>query len=242
MNGNYLTQDDLRRKMELEKKIDAIRAEVISYNEKKIRDIKLLQNEIKQLDCSKKRSLGEEGTEDFSSKRMCVIKTEIIEHETPLPLSSFLTQDDHVKVFIAGSEGNGSGGFTAGFGIWWNFHHKLNLSQRCKGLKQTGKVGEVEAIIKAVQLAKENCIEKLEVNTSSTYTIKSVQQIPKWRENGWESTNGKMVINKEYLVYLDELLTTGARIQVKWNLVNGFNLRIRGNQEAKNLSKKAVKK
>ena len=241
MNGNYLTQDDLRRKLDLEKKIDAIRAEVISYNEKKIRDIKLLQSEIKQLDCSKKRSLGEEA-EDFSSKRMCVIKTEIIEHETPLPLSSFLTQDDHVKVFIAGSEGNGSGGFTAGFGIWWNFHHKLNLSQRCKGLKQTGKVGEVEAIIKAVQLAKQNCIEKLEVNTSSTYTIKSVQQIPTWRENGWMSTNGKMVINKEYLEDLDELLTSGAGIQVKWNVVNGFDLRIRGNQEAKKLSKKAVKK
>ena len=237
-----MTQDDLKRKYDLEKKIDAIRAEVISYNEKKIRDIKLLQSEIKQLDCSKKRSLGE-GAEDFSAKRMCVIKTEVIEHETPLPsLSSFLTQDDHVKVFVAGKEGHGSDGFAVGFGIWWNYNHNLNVSQRCKGLKQTAKVGEVEAIIKAVQLAKLNSIEKLEVNCSGEYTIKCLEQIPKWRENGWESMNGKMIINKEYLVYLDELLTCGNRIQVKWNLVNRFDLRIRGNQEALKLSKMAVKK
>ena len=51
-----------------------------------------------------------------------------------------------------------------------------------------------------------------------------------------------MVLNKEYLVILDELLTYGSRIEIKWNLVNGFDMRIRGNQEAKKLSKKAVKK
>ena len=241
MNGNYLTQEDLRRKLELEKKIDAIRAEVISYNEKKIREIKLFQSEIKQLGFapSQKRSLGER-SENFLAKR---IKTEIIEDETPLHSSDLLmTQDGHVKVYIDGTCRGKGNGTAAGFGVWWNYRHKLNVSQRCRGLKQTGQVAEVEAIIRAVQLAKSNNIEKLEVNSSSKYTIKSVEQIPKWRENGWESVNGKMVLNKEYLVYLDELLTYGSRIQVKWNFVNGFDLRIRGNQEAKRLSKKAVKK
>ena len=242
MNGNYLTQDDLRRKLELEQKIDALRAEVISYNEKKIREIKLFQSEIKQLGfepLNKKRSLGE-GAQNILSKR---IKTEIIENETSLPSADLLTQDGHVKVFIDGNcRGLGNGDSAAGFGVWWNYHHRLNVSQKCRGLKQTGQVAEVEAIIRAVQLAKANSIEKLEVNSSSKYTIKSVQQIPKWRENGWESENGKMVLNKEYLVILDELLTYGSRIEIKWNLVNGFDMRIRGNQEAKKLSKKAVKK
>ena len=116
MNGNYLTQDDLRRKLELEQKIDAIRAEVISYNEKKIREIKLFQSEIKQLgfEPSKKRSLGE-GSENILSKK---IKTEIIENETPLPSADFLTQDGHVKVFIDGTcRGLGNGDSAAGFGV-----------------------------------------------------------------------------------------------------------------------------
>ena len=241
MNGNYLTQEDVRRKQELEQKIDAIRSEVVSYMDKKNRQIKLLQSEIKQLEPAKKRSF-EEKTEERFTKR---IKTEIIEAGIPLPSAEFLTEDGCVKVFIDGicNHKDPLGEWRASFGVWWNDKHRLNVSERCKGLKQSSShVGEIEAIIRAVRLAKENSVDKLEVNTSSEYAIKSIKQMPEWKKNGWKTANGNMVRNKEYLVYLDRLLTDGRCIEVKWKQVNRFDLRSRGNLEAMKLSKKAVKK
>ena len=69
--------------------------------------------------------------------------------------------------------------------------------------------------------------------------------MPRWRKNGWKILSGKMVLNKEYLVFRDALLNPEGSIEVKWKYIKqnskiSINLEIRGKIEVKKLSKKAV--
>ena len=45
---------------------------------------------------------------------------------------------DWAMVFTDGAcPNNGKAGARAGIGVWWNYGHKLNVSERIKGEKQT---------------------------------------------------------------------------------------------------------
>ena len=93
-------------------------------------------------------------------------------------------------------------------------------------------MAEIQAIIAAVEVALESEIPKLRVNTDSNFTIQCMTQwIKNWRRNGWKKADGKIVINKDELEVLDNLLTQNPQLEVKFNHVRG-HCGIEGNEAA----------
>ena len=111
---------------------------------------------------------------------------------------------DCVMVFTDGAcPNNGKTGARAGIGVWWNHRHKINVSERIKGEKQTNNVAEIQALVRAIMLATEmKTIKKLQINTDSEFTINSVTKwMLGWKKKDWKKADGKEVAKKGGLHY-----------------------------------------
>uniref|UniRef100_A0A336MY29 Ribonuclease H n=1 Tax=Culicoides sonorensis TaxID=179676 RepID=A0A336MY29_CULSO len=100
-------------------------------------------------------------------------------------------ENGFVHVYTDGScEGNGSKIACAGLGIYFMEGHALNTAKAVIG-RPTNNSGEIQAIILAIQIAKQHGIKKLQINTDSMYVIQAVTQwMPAWKKKNWKKTTG----------------------------------------------------
>ncbi|GHJ85339.1 hypothetical protein NliqN6_1741 [Naganishia liquefaciens] len=112
------------------------------------------------------------------------------------------------------SRGNGQHGASAGSGIWWadKGHAKtLNLAERLPGSLQTNNRGELLAIIRALESCPFPQLP-LEIRTDSQYSISCITKyLPSWIRNGFRSSTGQPVKNKDMIVHLLALLNTRGK-------------------------------
>ncbi|WFD36447.1 hypothetical protein MCUN1_003326 [Malassezia cuniculi] len=146
-------------------------------------------------------------------------------------------EKDTIVVYTDGSSrGNGRFGAVAGYGVYWEdpkYHH-LNISKRLAGKEQTNNRAELQAIIAAVKACPDPSA-KLRICTDSQYSINAVNSwMPKWRKNGWITTTGKPVLNKDLIVELDRVFSERpSRPELVY--VRGHN-GIHGNMKADELA------
>jgi len=231
--------DTLKLMGKLDKKLSAIQVEIRSFMEQKNHEITAMQNQIRELQGGNKRpfpTILAETEEKFNCKKLKA------ENSTSISPSSsdFRYDGQWVMVYTDGAcPNNGKYGARAGIGVWWNHGHKLNVSARVKGDKQTNNVGEIQAIVRAIELAIEmKSMKKLQINTDSQFTIDSITKwMPGWKRKNWKKADGKEVINKDDFIVLDRVNTDakGHGIEIKWQHVKG-HAGIEGNEEADKLA------
>ncbi|KAK2121245.1 Ribonuclease H1 [Saguinus oedipus] len=138
----------------------------------------------------------------------------------------FSYMGDSVVVYTDGCcSSNGRKRPRAGMGVYWGPDHPLNVGIRLPG-QQTNQRAEIHAACKAIEQAKAQNINKLVL-----YRDRG------WKKNGWKTSTGKEVINKEDFVAL-ERLTQGMDIQ--WMHVPGHS-GLTGNEEANRLAREGAK-
>ena len=235
MNRNALSPDALQQIGKLDKKLSAIQVEIRTFMEQKNHEITAIQSQIKELQ-GNKRTILLDTEEKFNSKKF---KTE--NGNDSNNSSNLRYEGDWVMVFTDGAcPNNGKGGARAGIGVWWNYGHRHNVSERVKGEKQTNNVGEIQAIVRAIRLACEmKNVRKLQINTDSEFTINSVTKwMSGWKKKGWRKADGKGVANKEDFMILDEVLQKAKdieKVEIKWQHVRG-HAGVEGNEEADKLA------
>ncbi|KAL2773518.1 ribonuclease H1 isoform 5 precursor, partial [Daubentonia madagascariensis] len=145
---------------------------------------------------------------------------------------------DFVVVYTDGCcSSNGRRRARAGIGVYWGPSHPLNIGIRLPG-RQTNQRAEIHAACKAIEQAKAQNINKLVLYTDSMFTINGITNwVQGWKKNGWKTSTGKEVINKEDFVALEKL-TQGMDIQ--WMHVPGHSGFI-GNEEADRLAREGAK-
>lgn len=132
---------------------------------------------------------------------------------------------------------NGRRRARAGIGVYWGPGHPLNLSVRLPG-RQTNQRAEIHAACRAIEQAKAQRIRKLVLYTDSMFTINGITSwVEGWKKNGWRTSAGKEVTNKEDFMQL-ERLTRGMDIQ--WMHVPGHS-GFTGNEEADRLAREGAK-
>lgn len=90
------------------------------------------------------------------------------------------------------------------------------------GGRVTNNVGEIQASIYAIKIAKNLGIEKLCISTDSQFLIKSITMwIKGWKAKNWRLKNGDPVKNVVDFKELDSLLSDG-QINIKWVNWNSF--------------------
>ncbi|XP_069350638.1 ribonuclease H1 isoform X2 [Eulemur rufifrons] len=145
---------------------------------------------------------------------------------------------DFVVVYTDGCcSSNGRRRARAGIGVYWGPGHPLNVGIRLPG-RQTNQRAEIHAACKAIEQARAQNISKLVLYTDSMFTINGITNwVQGWKKNGWKTSTGKDVINKEDFVALEKL-TRGMDIQ--WMHVPGHAGFV-GNEEADRLAREGAK-
>lgn len=144
---------------------------------------------------------------------------------------------DGVVVYTDGCcTSNGKKGARAGIGVYWGRNHPLNVAERLQG-RQTNQRAELQAACKALEQAIHMDIKKLVLFTDSKFTINGVTSwVKNWKKNGWRTTSGGPVTNKEDFQKLDEL---NGELEVVWMHIPGHAGYL-GNEEADRLSREGA--
>ncbi|XP_068920875.1 ribonuclease H1 [Petaurus breviceps papuanus] len=156
-----------------------------------------------------------------------------------LSKETFSYMGDAAVVYTDGCcSSNGRRKARAGIGVYWGPSHPLNVGDRLPG-RQTNQRAEIHAACKAIEQAKNQNISKLVLYTDSMFTINGITSwVKDWKKNGWKTSTGKDVINKEDFVKLDTLIQD---IDIKWIHVPGHS-GFAGNEEADRLAREGAKK
>ncbi|KAM8774886.1 ribonuclease H1 [Rhynchonycteris naso] len=150
---------------------------------------------------------------------------------------TFSYMGEHVVVYTDGCcSSNGRRRARAGIGVYWGPAHPLNLGIRLPG-RQTNQRAEIHAACAAIRQAKAQNICKLALYTDSMFTINGVTSwVQGWKENGWRTSTGKEVINKEDFLELDRLV---QGMDIQWMHVPGHS-GILGNEAADRLAREGA--
>ncbi|KYO32932.1 ribonuclease H1 isoform X1 [Alligator mississippiensis] len=153
--------------------------------------------------------------------------------------NEFSYMGDFAVVYTDGCcSSNGRKKACAGIGVYWGPNHPLNASERLSG-RQTNQRAEIYAACKAIEQAKSQNIKKLVIYTDSKFTINGVTSwVDNWKNNGWRTSTGKNVINKEDFQRLDKLTED---MDIKWMHIPG-HAGFAGNEAADRLAKEGARK
>lgn len=145
----------------------------------------------------------------------------------------------HGNVYTDGAcSNNGRNGASAGAGVWWGEGHPDNTSAPVYG-RQTNNNAEIQAAEIAVRQAGERGYDSVTVHTDSEFTVKCQEQwVPKWESNGWRTSNGEPVKNREELQSLNQAVRESG-MDVQFQYTPGHS-GIRGNEEADRLARRGA--
>ncbi|XP_005289702.2 ribonuclease H1 isoform X1 [Chrysemys picta bellii] len=167
----------------------------------------------------------------------------------------FSYMGDSVVVYTDGCcSSNGRRKARAGVGVYWGPDHPLNTSDRLSG-RQTNQRAEIHAACRAIEQAKSQNIKKLVLYTDSKFTINGrllgrtmtlydfciagiTSWVDNWKNNGWRTSTGKDVINKEDFERLDKL---SEGMEIQWMHVPG-HAGFTGNEAADRLAREGAGK
>lgn len=144
------------------------------------------------------------------------------------------TEEGMLRVYTDGSSlGNGAGGAVAGVGVYFGPNDKRcvctshiygqaviligyrNVSEALHGTRQTNQRAELTAIQRALELSPRD--REITIYSDSQYAIKCVTEwFPKWRSNGWKSTTGKAVENRDLVERILNLIEEREQISRKY--------------------------
>uniref|UniRef100_K7E161 ribonuclease H n=1 Tax=Monodelphis domestica TaxID=13616 RepID=K7E161_MONDO len=158
--------------------------------------------------------------------------------ESSLNKNTFCYMGDAAVVYTDGCCSSKGKKPRAGIGVYWGPGHPLNVGDRLTG-RQTNQRAEIHAACKALEQAKDQNINKLVLYTYSMCTVNGItNRIKDWKKNGWKTSAGKKVSNKDDFVKLDRL-TRG--IDIQWIHVPCHSA-LEGNEEADKLAREGAKK
>ncbi|XP_050546048.1 uncharacterized protein LOC126908178 [Daktulosphaira vitifoliae] len=147
---------------------------------------------------------------------------------------------NEVIVYTDGAcSNNGKNQAMAGAGVFFSHNHPLNLSKKVPG-NQTNNNAEIYSVILAIDQVKSTGVGKINIHTDSKFVIQCVTEwMPRWKVNGWKTSDKNPVKNKEMLEMLDKKIQLMEI--VSWTHVRGHQ-GIEGNEAADKLARQGAEK
>lgn len=104
----------------------------------------------------------------------------------------------------------------------------------------TNNRGEIQATIKAIELALGIGITKLCINSDSHFVIRSATEWMKnWKNRNWRLSSGGAVKNEIDFRKLDRLIESNPQMEIQWKYVPAHK-GIRGNERADELARQGA--
>lgn len=151
-------------------------------------------------------------------------------------------RENENEVYTDGSSlKNGQKGALAGWGVYFGDDSPLNCYGKIEG-DQTNNIGELTAILKAIDKILESRSLNWVIKSDSEYAIKAVTiWADNWVKNEWKTTNGKEVKNKELIGGIVNALVHAKQrgYNIRFEKVKGHSS-IEGNEKADLLARKGA--
>ncbi|NP_001272929.1 ribonuclease H1 [Cavia porcellus] len=191
-----------------------------------------------QVKASKRLREPLDDSEDAGTEPSAKLSRQSTEPIPPISKDTFSYMGDSVVVYTDGCcSSNGRRRARAGIGVYWGPGHPLNVGIRLPG-RQTNQRAEIHAACKAIEQAKAQDISKLVLYTDSMFTINGITSwVPGWKKNGWRTSTGKEVINKEDFERLEQL---AEGMDIQWMHIPGHS-GFTGNEEADRLAREGAR-
>lgn len=127
---------------------------------------------------------------------------------------SLVDQHDFEQVYSDGScFNNGQSNARAGIGVYFGPNNSFNLAKRVNG-HQSNNRAELLAVCQAISIAIQLKIEKLCVNTDSSYVIKSIiEWRHKWSQDNLKNVRGQPVVNVNEFHAFERLIALAKNMQ-----------------------------
>jgi ribonuclease HI len=107
----------------------------------------------------------------------------------------------------------------AGFGVWFGDGDARNVSAVLPGEAQTNQRAELFAAIAALERVRSDV--DVEIRSDSRYVVDGVKLwLPTWRSNGWTSSKGSTVANRDLWWRIDRLLQERSRLDRRTDFVH----------------------
>ncbi|KAL8747542.1 MAG: hypothetical protein Q9190_000581 [Brigantiaea leucoxantha] len=156
---------------------------------------------------------------------------------------SYSSQMGTLRIHTDGSSlGNGSANAFAGVGVYFGPGDERNLSETLTGPRQTNQRAELTAILRALEIVPKN--RDVSIITDSKYAIDCVTVWHiNWRKNGWKTSAGKAVENKDLVESILSKIEERARLklQTAFEWIKG-HANHPGNVEADRLANEGARK
>ena len=126
--------------------------------------------------------------------------------------------------------------------MFWGDGHPWNSSIALTAdSTPTNNKAELTAAIKAIQQAGENNLTDLVIKSDSKYVVNGITEwVQKWMNNGWKTSSGEQVKNKEEWTDLMNVIKSN-NINITWQHVPAHS-GVAGNEEADRLAMSAAKR
>jgi len=147
--------------------------------------------------------------------------------EKPSKKSKTAKNDQHVaagndilKIYTDGSSlANGKVGSRAGVGVFFGDGDPRNVSERLDGEPQTNQRAELQAIVRALEIAPLK--QPVQIFSDSQYSINCVTQWAHgWKRKGWVTAQGEEVKNQDIirtvLEKIDQRAKEGGNTYFQW--------------------------
>jgi ribonuclease HI len=147
---------------------------------------------------------------------------------------------DRVIVYCDGScLHNGTSGSIGGIGIFFGDNDPRNKSEKFPLDNPTNQRAELYAAIRTLEITKDD--HDIEIITDSMYTINCVTKwFMSWEKNGWKTSNGKDVKNKELIQKIIKMCRNEDKNKkIRWTHIKGHNGNY-GNEKADELADMAT--
>lgn len=144
-----------------------------------------------------------------------------------------------VHVYTDGAcQNNGKYSAAAGLGVYFAEGHHFNTSEPVKG-RPTNNSGEIQAAIRAIEIAEQHDIKRLKIFTDSQFLINAACfWIKNWKKKDWKLSTGRSVVNKKDFQSLDNLIEKGNML-IEWRYIPAHKGH-HGNEEADKLAKEGA--
>ncbi|CAG2179571.1 unnamed protein product, partial [Oppiella nova] len=127
---------------------------------------------------------------------------------------------------------NGRRGARGGIGAHFPARPDRDISEPLEG-RQTNNRAEIWAAVRALEAAKAMGELRVDIKTDSKFMMQAVNEwSPKWRRNGWKTSTGADVINKEDFLELERV---SQGMDVQWTKVRAHS-GVAGNERADQLA------
>ena len=148
--------------------------------------------------------------------------------ETRLRLQEIIAYTDGACI------NNGKENAQCGAGIWFGPGHELNKAIRIPGSEQSNQVGELGAIIAAIEAVPIN--QPLKIISDSRYAIEGLtENLPRWEDKGWIGIQNATLFKKAAFL----MRKRTAKTSFQW--IKGHS-GDQGNEESDRLAKEGAEK